>query len=312
MEPAESRAGRAEPLTASGVSGELVRLHLDDGTTLIAKRPAADLVVRERHTALGMYAREARFYTELAPNLPVRTPRCTFASEELLLLEDLAPATAGTFAEGLTEHQADRIVDDFVALHGAWQQSSALADCDWLWRVRADEAEGWQRNLESRLPRFVDRHRTRLTPDDVEHAESLTANLGALMLAAAALPPTLCHGDPGPPNLMFGHPSSPVAYVDWQLAAARNGALDLAWLLVLGVAPHLLREREAAWLDRYRAGLGLDRDELRRAYDLGVALALRAPIWMGGAPDNERNPYVDGYAAATIGRAFQARRRGGA
>ncbi len=126
------------------------------------------------------------------------------------------------------------------------------------------------------------------------------------MLTAANLPPTLCHGDPGPPNLMFGHPSGDVVHVDWQLAAARSGALDLAWLLVLGVPVALREARGDEWVARYGERLGLDRDDLQHAFDLGVALALRAPIWMGGAPDTERSPHVDAYAEATLPRAFAA------
>ena len=95
-------------------------------------------------------------------------------------------------------------------------------------------------------------------------------------------------------------------YVDWQLAAARSGALDLAWMLVLGVPVALREARGDEWLRAYGERLGLDQGDLRHASDLGVALALRAPIWMGGAPDAERSPYVDAYAEATIPRAFAA------
>jgi hypothetical protein len=294
-----------EPLDAGGVSGELVRLRLDDGSTLVAKRPARDSVVRERQRALGMYEREARFYRELADRVPVRTPRCFFASDDLLVLEDLAPAVAGTFAAGLTAARVDGVIDAFVRLHGRWQGSEALETSKWLWRVSEQEAQRWQQNLEGRLPRFVDRHRDTLSSRDVAIAELVTANLASLMVDAAALPATLCHGDPGPPNLLFDGDGEP-AFVDWQLAAARHGALDLAWLLVLGVPSPVYVERRNLWLGRYRERLGLDLEASAAAHALGVALAVRAPIWMGGAPDSERSAHVDAYAEATIARAFAA------
>ncbi|HMK10079.1 MAG TPA: hypothetical protein VK461_00710, partial [Acidimicrobiales bacterium] len=177
MEPAESRAALTVPLSDGGVSGDLARLHLDDGSTLIAKRPARDPIVRERQRALGMYAREARFYAELAPRVPLRTPACVSASEDLILLEDLAPAVPGTFSDGLTVEQVDAIVSDFARLHAQWRGASELDDLRWLWRVGEDEAARWEANLAERLPRFVDRHRTRLRDDDVRLAEDLTANL---------------------------------------------------------------------------------------------------------------------------------------
>ena len=135
MEPAESGAVLSTPLNGSGVSGELVRLLLDDGSTRIAKRPASDPAVRERQAKLGMYEREARFYRELASRVPMRTPHCFFASDELLLLEDLAPAVAGTFTAGLTDGRVEAVIDAFVAMHGEWAGRHELAGLSWLWRV---------------------------------------------------------------------------------------------------------------------------------------------------------------------------------
>ena len=254
-----------------------------------------------------MYAREAHFYRELAPRLSLRTPRCFFASDDLLVMEDLAPAAAGTFSEGLRDERVDAVIDAFVAMHGEWQGSEELGRLDWLWRVSDEEARRWQQNLEGRLPRFVDRHRDALTDDDVRAAELVTANLAALMTAAAALPATLCHGDPGAPNLMFVDRGAEPAFVDWQLASARERCPRPRVV----ARPRCLRPLRTGnvaivWLGRYRDRLGLDVEAFGRAHALGVALAVRAPIWMGGAPDRERTGHVDAYAAATIPRAFAA------
>jgi aminoglycoside phosphotransferase (APT) family kinase protein len=146
----------------------------------------------------------------------------------------------------------------------------------------------------------------RLTKGETRLAEAVTERLAWCILEAAALPPTLSHGDPGCPNLMFGHPSAPVAFVDWQLVAARNGLLDVAWLVVLGVPPELRQRSEREWLTRYCAAVGVALDEGSRCYGLGAALALRAPIWMGGAPPSERTAHTDAYAEATLVRAFSA------
>ncbi len=77
---------------------------------------------------------------------------------------------------------------------------------------------------------------------------------------------------------------------------------------MLGVPVDAYQHHCVAWLDRYRGGLGLDLQDFHRVYALGVALAARAPIWMGGAPETERSAHVDGYAAATISRVFAALR----
>ncbi len=106
---------------------------------------------------------------------------------------------------------------------------------------------------------------------------------------------------------MFGHPSAAIAIVDWQLVAARNGLLDVAWLVILGVPVALRRHMEGEWLERYRATVGVDSDDARRWYGLGAVLALRAPIWMGGE-SARRSAYTDAYAEATLARAFSAGR----
>ena len=70
---------------------------------------------------------------------------------------------------------------------------------------------------------------------------------------------------------MFGERGAEPVFVDWQLASARNGALDLAWLLVLGVPTGCVPERRNVWLGRYRDRLGLDVEAFGRAHALGVA-----------------------------------------
>jgi hypothetical protein len=72
-----------------GLMGELARLHLEiegapDGVAqrVVVKLPSNDPVARASAQLLGLYEREARFYTELAPALPVRTPHCFFAAAE--------------------------------------------------------------------------------------------------------------------------------------------------------------------------------------------------------------------------------------
>ena len=74
-----------------------------DGATsapasLVAKLPALDPTSRATAAAVRSYEIEVSFYRELAPELPVRAPRCHVALHDpatddfILLLEDLAPA----------------------------------------------------------------------------------------------------------------------------------------------------------------------------------------------------------------------------
>jgi hypothetical protein len=80
--------------------------------TLVAKLPASGPHEPGDAQALRNYELEVRFYQELAPTLPVRTPRChhadiaSDAGSFVLLLEDMAPARQGDQLLGCTPDEA--------------------------------------------------------------------------------------------------------------------------------------------------------------------------------------------------------------
>ena len=116
---------RVEPLRDQGVSGVLSRVHLDDGSTLIAKQGHGDPVSASRQRAFGMYTRELAFYRDIAARVPVRTPDCFYVAPDdeapvLLLMEDLAPAVAASFTVGLSASEGSHAVEAMAAMHAAW------------------------------------------------------------------------------------------------------------------------------------------------------------------------------------------------
>ena len=80
----------------------------DAPPTVVAKLPAADETSRATAKALRSYENEVRFYQQLAPDLPVRTPTVFHADIDVetasfvLLLEDLAPGRPGDQLAGCT------------------------------------------------------------------------------------------------------------------------------------------------------------------------------------------------------------------
>ena len=74
--------------------------------------------------ARAAYAKEIAFYTELAPRLPVRTPRCHHAaiaddaSAFTLVLDDLVDSRPGDQIEGCPVPAAEAAVVNLAALHG--------------------------------------------------------------------------------------------------------------------------------------------------------------------------------------------------
>src|SRR4051812_32067563 len=110
------------PLAAASAAGELSRVTLDAGpaapSSLIAKARGTTEVQRAMDAALGLFARERRVYTEIAPGLPVASPRC-WATDDFLLLEDLSALRAGDQARGMSAQDAERLVDALAAMHAA-------------------------------------------------------------------------------------------------------------------------------------------------------------------------------------------------
>ena len=91
--------------------------------SVVAKQPAADPTSRTTALQLRSYEIEVRFYQQLAPALPIRTPHVFHASIDVataafvLLLEDLAPARQGDQLAGCSVAEATVAVDELVKLH---------------------------------------------------------------------------------------------------------------------------------------------------------------------------------------------------
>src|SRR6185369_11638130 len=89
----------------------------DGPATVIAKLPAADETSRATALSLRSYENEVRFYQQLAPDLPIRTPGVFHADIDvetasfILLLEDMAPASQGDQLAGCSPEVAKVAVD---------------------------------------------------------------------------------------------------------------------------------------------------------------------------------------------------------
>src|SRR5262249_30228604 len=101
-----------------GFAGQIVRVALryepagvDAPATLIAKFATDHAGTQDMMRSLDGYAREVRFYRELAPEIGLGTPRCYFAHYDpdayacCLLLEDLAPAESVDREQGYSLEQ---------------------------------------------------------------------------------------------------------------------------------------------------------------------------------------------------------------
>lgn len=275
---------RWEPI-GTGQVGDSVRFHLEfaDGSgpaTLAGKFAAADPTSRGTAAMLGLYAREVRFYREIAPQLPVRTPQVHAAEVSadgasfVLLFEDLGPARGGNQLAGCSLAEAREGVRQAAALHAPGWRNPQLLDLDWL---QPDPAAAAQ--VRALYPHaqavFRDRYAAALEPEYM----ALCEELAEFTAAAERVPErvSLVHGDFRLDNMLFDVKggAEPIAVLDWQTIAVGNGLTDLGYFLGCGIGDSLRRAHERELVELYCAemtarGVALTPDRVWRDYAIGA------------------------------------------
>jgi hypothetical protein len=244
--------------------------------SLVAKLPAADETSRATALAMRSYEKEVRFYQELAPALPVRTPRVFHADIEVetgrfvLLLEDLAPAQAGDQIAGCSPEAAETALRELVKLHAPRWGDPSLAATEWL---HGDKALG-QQFLLALLPElwagFCQRYEAQLNETILEAGAGLFSHLEGYIVAESG-PWTVVHGDYRLDNLLFlpasrpaaggldadggGADGSGVTVLDWQTVTDGPALSDVAYFIGAGLRPEPRRTAEDGLVRAYHAGL---------------------------------------------------------
>jgi len=225
----------------SGLFGVVLRLELThDGNapdSLIAKLPTtaeANLIVGN---ALGIYEREVRFYAELAGSVPIRVPECYFGriddTGSILLLEDIRDLQVGDQVAGITEREAERIVDALAALHATFWEHQDLESMTWLPKLDAPVYAATVPGIfHTSWPTLRENFAHILNADDVALGNRLDPRFEEVVERCCVGPITVIHTDSRLDNLFF-HPSGgdEIAFIDWQLAIRGRGISDVAYLI---------------------------------------------------------------------------------
>lgn len=263
-------------------------------STVVAKLPAADPTSRATALSLRSYEKEVRFYQQLAPELPICTPRVFHADIDpatasfVLLMQDMAPAEQGDQLAGCAVEVAESAIDELVNLHAPRWDDPTLADLEWLY----GDPEAGRAFLGMLLPNlwagFTERYADVLDPHVVPVGEELFANLPAY-LTPSGVPQTVTHGDYRLDNLLLDpHDGHVLGVVDWQTVAVGPALNDVAYLIGAGLLPDHRRPVEEALVRRYHDGLraagidGFDWDtcwrEHRRGTFAGLVMAVAASM----------------------------------
>jgi aminoglycoside phosphotransferase (APT) family kinase protein len=193
---------------------------------------------------------EARFYTELAPTLPIRVPPCVYAAIDpetghaLVLMEDLV-AQGATFLTALspyTTNQARGTLEQLARLHAEHWDDPGLATHPFL----APRLPSFLQYVDAdRLQSQLDGPRGDDLPTPVKDAARLRAALLAIAERDANGPQVLVHGDTHAGNL-YELPGGAPGIIDWQVVQQGSWALDVAYHLgaVLDVDARRAGERD--------------------------------------------------------------------
>nr|WP_205267780.1 phosphotransferase [Mycolicibacterium sphagni] len=287
-------AGFTVDRIGTGQMSECYRIGLtyDDGAggpaSVVLKVAATDPTSRQTGLALGLYEREVKFYSDVAPRLGGPVAECYHTSYDpetgifALLLDDASPAEVGNEILGATIDDAVLALTELGRLHAPVIGSESLAHAEWLTR-----AAPLNQALVGQLwAGFADRYRDSITPDQRLVCERLVESFDAYLADESVSDRVkgLVHGDYRLDNMLFGRPGSrrDLTVVDWQTVTWGPAMTDVAYFIGCAVTVEDRRSHYDELLRAYHQGLGPDssltlddvRDGVRRQSFAGVMMAV--------------------------------------
>lgn len=249
--------------------------------SVVLKVAATDPMSRQTGLALGLYEREVRFYTDIAPGIAGPIAPCHSAAFDAdtgafhLLLGDAGPAVVGDEIRGATVEQAMLALSELGRVHAPLVGDTAMANAEWLNR----ESPLNQALIGQLYAGFVARYGKQIAPEHREVCERLVAGFDGYLDAGAGGLRGLVHGDYRLDNLLFGEEGAdrPLTVVDWQTVTWGPAMTDVAYFLGCALDDEHRRGHYDELLAAYHDALGADapislvdvRDGVRRASSSG-------------------------------------------
>ncbi|MDP9182877.1 MAG: ecdysteroid 22-kinase family protein, partial [Actinomycetota bacterium] len=203
---------------------------------------------------LGIFARERRFYTEIAPLIKVAVPACYFAGDgdsTPLLLEDLCQLRTGDQVAGLELADAERLIDVLADLHATFWERPIPGGTGWTVSLRDPLFAGMLTQLiTSGVPALQERYAGRVPATILATLAEWAPRWPEVLSRCDEGPRTFVHNDCRLDNIFFREDGEPV-FIDWQLPACTRGTQDVSYLLSGSLQPDVLREHWEALLRHY-------------------------------------------------------------
>jgi hypothetical protein len=254
-----------------GFAGQLARISIsyegdsgDAPSSLIGKFASPHADTRELLAVSGGYEREVRFYSDLAADSGLPTPRCYPAAYDpdsgtfVILLEDLSPAETGDQILGATIEEARFVVAELARFHARWWNDESLVTLEWM-RPPAGLGERVITIFDEGLPAFREKRAAEFPRMDAlvtRAAKVLPTLVGELEGRFGKRPYTLVHGDLRLDNLFLPvRDGDRFTVIDWQGATLGPGAADLSYWLALSLTVEVRRAHEDELLKLYHSTL---------------------------------------------------------
>jgi Phosphotransferase enzyme family len=247
--------------------------------TVFVKLPPFDERQREFVTSVGMGVAEARFYRDLAPEIPVRIPGVWFADTEgdgyVMVLEDLV-AGGCRFPHPKDDDIAWRardIVEQMAALHARfWESPRFGGDGDLAWL--APKGTGSAGGGATFVKMAVDAVGDRLPAEFHRLADIYISRNDDIVGLWNSGPRTLVHGDPHLGNLFVDTVcGDTTGFLDWAMIGRSPGLRDVAYVMCNSIPAEVRAADERALIDRYcellrESGVDLDTETAWEQYRL--------------------------------------------
>ncbi len=260
----------------------------DGPASVVLKVAASDPVSRQTGLALGLYEREVRFYSEVAPRLSGPIAQCYHASYQpesgvfTLLIDDAAPAEVGNELRGASVADAILALTQLGRLHAPLIGTEGPPHAQWLHR----DTPVTQSLISQLFAGFADRYGESITGEQRLVCQRLVDTFDTYLAQESAPDRVkgLVHGDYRLDNMLFGRPGSlrDLTVVDWQTVTWGPPMTDVAYFLGCALTVADRRAHYDELLAAYHRGLGptppltLDeiREGVRRQSFFGVMMAI--------------------------------------
>lgn len=234
--------------------------------TMIAKLPTSYESARAIGMQLNLYEREIRFYIEILPKSPIRTPYLIYGvvdSENqryVLLMEDCSHYTpADPELKGLDYEQTKIIAAKISDFHARWWDSDDLFSFPWLPKP---DSPGRMASIDTFRSSWdicaqIEDFRKVLPEGGWEAGLKINEQMHWLVEDAPNDNLTIRHTDMRSDNMFFDWdtPDNPLIVFDWGMVSIGRGTGDLAFLLGFSLSTDMRRKIEKEMIDLYYQSL---------------------------------------------------------